>query len=88
MEGREMLVGKMTKLGLSVGVLVFAMAGTALAGGGTELGTEGTVAGALKSSKPGSTLPFTGTNLAIFVAVAIVLGLVGFAMRRAGRAQA
>jgi hypothetical protein len=83
-----MVMGKMTKLAISVGMLALAMTGTALAGGNTEVGAEGTVAGALKATKPGSTLPFTGTNLAIFVAVAIVLGLVGFAMRRAGRAQA
>lgn len=84
-----MVVTRMTKLAISVGMLALAMAGTALAGGGTtENGVSGNIEGALKSTKPGSTLPFTGTNLAIFVAVAIVLGIVGLAMRRAGRAQA
>jgi|SwirhisoilCB2_FD_contig_71_6262512_length_461_multi_9_in_0_out_0_2 hypothetical protein len=84
-----MVVGKMTKLALSLGMLALATAGTALADGPqTEAGVEGTATGALHSAKTGSTLPFTGTNLAIFIAVAIGLGLIGFAMRRAGRSQA
>lgn len=69
---------------VAVGV---ATAGTRGAGG--ETGVAGSVQNAVQSSKPTTgTLPFTGVSLTIFVAVALVLCVVGVLMRRAGRDQA
>jgi hypothetical protein len=74
-------------------LLALALAATGLAAGGSgstaeHAGVAGTVQGALQTTKTtGSSLPFTGTNLSIFVAIALGLALVGFTMRRAGRQQ-
>jgi hypothetical protein len=56
-----MVVGKMTKLALSLGMLALATAGTALADGPqTEAGVEGTATGALHSAKTGSSSAWRG----------------------------
>jgi hypothetical protein len=72
-------------------LLVLVAAGTALAGDGTGpyAGAAGTVQTALQSTtKTGTTLPFTGTNLSIVLAIALGLVLAGFAIRRTGRERA
>lgn len=81
---------KLTYMTTAFALLVLAVAGTALAGAGAAAennGTAGTVASALQTTKHSSTLPFTGTNLGIFLAIALGLGLVGFTLRRSGREQ-
>jgi len=78
---------------IGVAMLALAAAATALAAGGAGTqpyaGTAGTVQSALQTTKSaGTTLPFTGTNLSIVLAIALGLGLAGFAIRRSGREHA
>jgi hypothetical protein len=89
----ETMVRNVTKgtVGAAFFVLALVVVGVASASGKPGApgyaGVAGTVQSALQT-KPGSNLPFTGADLSIFVGVALVLGLVGFMMRRAGREQA
>lgn len=84
---------RLTKSALLTGVFgtaAFALTGVALAGGANP--EVGGVAGVVqtplaKTTKSGGTLPFTGTNLLIFTAVAVALILVGLAMRRTSSDQ-
>ncbi|MFL5963651.1 MAG: hypothetical protein ACJ757_12245 [Gaiellaceae bacterium] len=86
-------MGNLIKSTIGAATLVLVVAGTALAAGGDGAGpyagTAGTVQTALQATKKtGTTLPFTGTNLSIVLAIALGLGLAGFAIRRSGRERA
>ena len=68
----------MIAIGAFATALVLSGVAYAGAGMGGENGTEGTVQSAIQSTKTTGTLPFTGSNLAIFLGLALLLGLIGF----------
>jgi hypothetical protein len=74
-------------------VVPFAAAGSSvLSGYGSASKPVVQVKGATESSKPASsgpsTLPFTGTDLGVFVVAGVILVGVGFGLRRLGRNKA
>ena len=76
----------MRKVAVTVALFVLSPVAVALAGGSALAGyggSGGAVQGAVQ--KTGSTLPFTGMDLSIVAAIAIVLVASGLFLRRASR---
>lgn len=76
-----------------LGSVALAASGPSVSGYGGEGGETQTALGGFSGQPPtsapaGETLPFTGLDLGVLVAVALVLLAVGFGLRRVGGAKA
>lgn len=77
----------------ALGTAAFAASGPSVAGyggqgGETQVGLGGSGGEPPVTAVAGETLPFTGLDLAVLVAVALMLLVVGVGLRRVGRSRA